>query len=106
MRYREYDDKIVTNFKYKTVRTLLSNNEPLIDQGRFELFLKDGELGVYARQMSGRLPFLNNLRNKRQDSNGPRVLGPSILQIQQFGNTSLSLQVQDDLSNLRRIEFC
>lgn len=106
VRYREYDDKIVTNFKYKTVRTLLSNNEPLIDQGRFEvIFLKDGELGVYARQMSGRLPFLNNLRNKRQDSNGPRVLGPSILQIQQFGNTSLSLQVQDDLSNLRRIEF-
>ncbi len=106
VRYREYDDKIVTNFKFKTVKTFISNNEPVTDTGRFEvIFLKDGELGVFVSQMSGKLPFLNNLRNNRQDNNGPRVSGSSILQIQQFGNTSLSLQIQDDLSNIRQIEY-
>ena len=47
----------------------------------------------------------NNLESNRQDGNGPRVLGSSVLQIQQFGTTALSLQVQDDLSKLRRIEY-
>ena len=106
VRYREYEDKIVVNFKFKTVRTLLTNNEPVINQGRFEVvFLKDSDKGVYAKQMSGKLPFLNNLESNRQDGNGPRVLGSSVLQIQQFGTTALSLQVQDDLSKLRRIEY-
>ena len=58
VRYREYEDKIVVNFKFKTVRTLLSNNEPVINQGRFEVvFLKDSDQGVYANHMSGKLPF-------------------------------------------------
>ena len=32
-------------------------------------------------------------------------MGSSVLQIQQFGTTALPLQVQDDLSKLRRIEY-
>ncbi len=106
IKYREYDDKIVANVKFKTVRTLMSNNEPIMLEGRFQIvFSKQGNSGVYAKHISGELPFLNNLKNNRQDRNGPRILGPSVLQLQRFGNTSLSFQVEDDLSTVQGIEF-
>ena len=106
VKYREYDNKIVANMKFKTIRTIASNNEPVLVEGRFELiFSKNESLGIHAKHISGKLPFLNNLSNNRQDRNGPRILGPSVLQIQQFGNTTLSLQIEDDLSMVKGIEY-
>lgn len=106
IRYREYADRIIVNFKYRTVRTLISNVEPVRQQGRFEvIFFNQPKWGFKVRHMTGELPFLNSLKNNRLDSRGPTILGPSILPLTAFGNTPLTFRVEDDLSKIRTIEY-
>lgn len=106
LRYREYSDKLIVNIKYRNVKTLLANGEPIKQQGRFQaIFTKDSKWGFKVKHLTGDLPFLNSFNNSRSDRSGPTVFGPSVVQLPSFGNTTLSVRIEDDLSKIQSIEY-
>lgn len=106
LRYREYSDKLIVNLKFRSVITLLTNGEPIKKQGRFQaIFTKDSKWGFKVKHLTGTLPFLNSFTNSRADRIGPTVFGPSVVQLPSFGNTTLSVRIEDDLSKIKSIEY-